>query len=37
VIVIKVGGGEGNALEAVADDVASMWKEGERFVLVHGG
>jgi acetylglutamate/LysW-gamma-L-alpha-aminoadipate kinase len=36
-IVVKVGGSEGIDLEAVCRDVASLVKEGERIVLVHGG
>lgn len=36
-IVVKVGGSEGINYEAVAKDAASLWKEGQRLVLVHGG
>jgi len=36
-IVVKVGGAEGINYEAVAKDAASLWKEGERLLLVHGG
>ncbi len=37
-IVVKVGGAEGIDLDAVADDLASLWAEGRRdLVLVHGG
>jgi len=36
-IVIKVGGSEGIDLAAVCRDVAALWKEGQRLVLVHGG
>lgn len=36
-IVIKVGGSEGIDLDAVCGDVAALWKEGKRFILVHGG
>ncbi len=36
-IVVKVGGAEGIDLDAVADDVAALWQEGRRLVLVHGG
>ncbi len=36
-LVVKVGGGEGNALEPVLDDLADLWHAGERWVLVHGG
>lgn len=35
--VIKVGGAEGNDLNAVAADVARLWHAGQRMVLVHGG
>jgi [amino group carrier protein]-L-2-aminoadipate 6-kinase len=37
VIVVKVGGAAGIDLDAVARDVASLWAEGRRIVLVHGG
>jgi [amino group carrier protein]-L-2-aminoadipate 6-kinase len=37
VIVVKVGGAAGIDLDAVTADVASLWAEGERVVLVHGG
>jgi len=36
-MVIKVGGGAGVDLEAVADDVAGLVKGGTELVLVHGG
>ncbi|MDM7323895.1 MAG: [LysW]-aminoadipate kinase [Thermus sp.] len=36
-IVVKVGGAEGINYEAVAQDAASLWKEGVRLLLVHGG
>jgi acetylglutamate/LysW-gamma-L-alpha-aminoadipate kinase len=36
-IVVKVGGSEGIDLGAVCRDVASLIKEGETIVLVHGG
>ncbi len=35
--VVKVGGSVGLNLEAIADDVAGLWREGHRMVLVHGG
>jgi acetylglutamate/LysW-gamma-L-alpha-aminoadipate kinase len=35
--VLKVGGGKAINHEAVADDIASLWHEGQRFILVHGG
>ena len=36
-IVVKVGGSEGIRLPEVCRDVASVVKEGQRLVLVHGG
>ncbi|MFZ8813652.1 MAG: [LysW]-aminoadipate kinase [Thermus aquaticus] len=36
-IVVKVGGAEGIDYEAVAKDAASLWEEGQRLLLVHGG
>jgi len=36
-IVVKVGGSEGIDLAAVCQDVASLFREGQRLVLVHGG
>lgn len=36
-LVIKVGGGKDLDHEAIVEDVASLWKEGRRLVLVHGG
>ena len=36
-IVVKVGGAEGINYEAVAKDAASLWKEGVKLLLVHGG
>ncbi len=36
-IVIKIGGGEGIALEPVMDEVAGLVRAGTRVVLVHGG
>ncbi|MCF7805572.1 MAG: [LysW]-aminoadipate kinase [Candidatus Marinimicrobia bacterium] len=35
--VIKVGGGEGNAIEPLVKELADRWQSGERWVLVHGG
>lgn len=35
-IIIKVGGGAGIDVESVLSDIAQMWKNGERVVLVHG-
>ena len=36
-LVVKVGGSEGINLGFVCADVATLWQEGERLVLVHGG
>ena len=36
-IVVKVGGSEGIDLGAVCRDVASLVREGQRLILVHGG
>lgn len=36
-LVVKVGGSEGINLAAVCADVASVFREGQRMVLVHGG
>ena len=36
-VVLKVGGGASLAHDAVAADVASWWKGGNRLVMVHGG
>lgn len=36
-LVVKVGGGEGNEFQPVLDDLAELWHAGERWVLVHGG
>lgn len=35
--VIKVGGAAGIDYDKVCDDVARLWDDGERVVLVHGG
>ena len=36
-IIVKVGGSLGIDYDALCDDVADMWRAGERLVLVHGG
>lgn len=36
-IVVKVGGGQGIDYDALCADVAALWKDGRRLVLVHGG
>lgn len=36
-LVIKIGGGEGIAYDAIADDLAELSGSGRRMVVVHGG
>lgn len=36
-LVVKVGGSEGIDLDAVVADLAALWREDPRVVLVHGG
>jgi acetylglutamate/LysW-gamma-L-alpha-aminoadipate kinase len=36
-LVVKLGGGPGMDIEACCDDVAALWKQGRRLVVVHGG
>lgn len=36
-IIIKVGGGEGINYDAVCDDIAQLWQEGQQLIFVHGG
>lgn len=36
-IVIKVGGSAGIDYDALCADVAELWKQGQKLVLVHGG
>jgi acetylglutamate/LysW-gamma-L-alpha-aminoadipate kinase len=36
-VVLKVGGGTAVNHDAVADDVSSWWRDGNRLVFVHGG
>ena len=36
-IVVKVGGSLGIDYDALCEDVAALWKEGQKLVLVHGG
>lgn len=36
-LVIKIGGGEGNALEPLLEDIVQTWRAGLPWVLVHGG
>ena len=36
-IVVKVGGSAGIDYDALCTDVAELWKQGQKLVLVHGG
>jgi acetylglutamate/LysW-gamma-L-alpha-aminoadipate kinase len=36
-IVVKVGGSAGIDYDALCEDIATLWKAGQRLVLVHGG
>lgn len=36
-IIVKVGGSAGIDYDAVCADIAALWKQGQRLVLVHGG
>lgn len=36
-LVVKLGGGDGMDIEACLDDVAALWRSGERLLLIHGG
>jgi acetylglutamate/LysW-gamma-L-alpha-aminoadipate kinase len=36
-IVVKVGGGAGIDYDALCADIADLWREGQRVVLLHGG
>ncbi len=36
-IVIKIGGGEGNLIESLCRDIAELVHQGGRLILVHGG
>jgi acetylglutamate/LysW-gamma-L-alpha-aminoadipate kinase len=36
-LVIKVGGSSGIELPPIVSDLAELWRQGERFVVVHGG
>ena len=36
-IVVKVGGSAGIDYDALCADVAQLWKQGQKLVLVHGG
>jgi len=37
VIVVKVGGSAGIDYDALCDDIAALWQEGQKLILVHGG
>lgn len=36
-IVVKVGGSAGIDYDLLCDDVAALWQEGQRLILIHGG
>jgi acetylglutamate/LysW-gamma-L-alpha-aminoadipate kinase len=36
-IVVKVGGALGIDYDALCDDIAALWRSGQRLILVHGG
>lgn len=36
-IVVKVGGSLGIDYDALCEDVASLWNEGKKLILIHGG
>lgn len=36
-LVVKLGGGAGMDIEACCDDIAALWRQGRRMVIVHGG
>ncbi len=36
-IVVKVGGSLGIDYDAISRDIAGLWKDGQKLVLVHGG
>jgi len=36
-LVLKIGGGNDLDHAAIAEDIAQLWKEGKRLVVVHGG
>jgi [amino group carrier protein]-L-2-aminoadipate 6-kinase len=37
VIIVKVGGSEGIDYDLLCEDVAELWREGRKLILVHGG
>ncbi len=36
-IVVKVGGSLGIDYDALCEDIAALWKQGQKLILVHGG
>ncbi|MBS3968435.1 MAG: [LysW]-aminoadipate kinase [Truepera sp.] len=36
-IVVKVGGSVGIDYDLLCDDVAALWQEGQKLILIHGG
>lgn len=36
-LVVKLGGGVGNEFDGVLRDLTALWRDGQRWVLVHGG
>lgn len=36
-LIVKVGGGAGIDYDALSEDIARRWRNGQRLVLVHGG
>ncbi|HEX6289676.1 MAG TPA: [LysW]-aminoadipate kinase, partial [Herpetosiphonaceae bacterium] len=36
-LVIKIGGAAGIDYGALCQELASLWRDGQRLVLVHGG
>src|SRR5579872_498829 len=36
-LVVKLGGGAGMDMAACCDDIAALWQQGIRMVIIHGG
>ena len=36
-LVVKLGGGSGMDIDACVQDIAALWREGRRMVVLHGG
>src|SRR5689334_16829500 len=36
-IVVKIGGSAGIDYDALCDDIAAQWNQGQQIILVHGG